>query len=406
MVSAHQKKDIWCAIDKDVRTLGVYHRRSTHCRKRWEDIRRWSKRTAEAQLGMASQRGRGACRTMTSLLFRILVVAYPELDGRLRASQQPQGGPNLAPQPQHLRDQWCLSSPDSGVHQAAGQPVWQGATARTVPHLSSNKICLVPGGRGKDSSHQSRSQGYRWEFGVSCDTFQSGEGAQETQQVWEEQHGGEDCHQPRCPGGHRHQPRCPGGHRHQPRCPGGHCHQPRCSGGHRRQPRWARKDCQHQPRWARQDRQHQPRWARQDRQHQPQLGLKGPPATASLGLKGPPAPAPLGQTGPPAPALLGLKGPPAPAPLGQTGPPAAAPLGQTGPPAPAPLAQKGPPAAESMGQKGPPAAESLPRTPPQPAPLNMTPPPQAPLNRTPPPQAPLNRTPLPQAPLARERQGH
>ncbi|KAJ1100134.1 hypothetical protein NDU88_005221 [Pleurodeles waltl] len=91
-VSAHQKKDIWRAIAKDIRTLGVYHRRSTHCRKRWEDIRRWSKKTAEAQLGMASQRGRGARRTMTSLMFRILAVAYPELDGRLRASQQTQGG--------------------------------------------------------------------------------------------------------------------------------------------------------------------------------------------------------------------------------------------------------------------------------------------------------------------------
>ncbi|KAJ1144220.1 hypothetical protein NDU88_010521 [Pleurodeles waltl] len=89
--SAHQKKDIWRAITKEVRTLGVYHRRSTHCRKRWEDIRRWSKKTAEAQLGMASQRGRGARRTMTPLMFRILAVAYPELDGRLKASQQPQG---------------------------------------------------------------------------------------------------------------------------------------------------------------------------------------------------------------------------------------------------------------------------------------------------------------------------
>ncbi|KAJ1130714.1 hypothetical protein NDU88_009064 [Pleurodeles waltl] len=66
-------------------------RRGTHCRKRWEDIRRWSKKTAEAQLGMASQRGRGARRTMTPLMFRILAVAYPELDGRLRASQQTQG---------------------------------------------------------------------------------------------------------------------------------------------------------------------------------------------------------------------------------------------------------------------------------------------------------------------------
>ncbi|KAJ1164394.1 hypothetical protein NDU88_004834 [Pleurodeles waltl] len=91
-VSAHQKKGIWRAIAKKVRTLGVYHRRSTHCRKRWEDLRRWTKKTVEAQLGMASQRGRGARRTMTPLMYRILAVAYSELDGRLRASQQPQGG--------------------------------------------------------------------------------------------------------------------------------------------------------------------------------------------------------------------------------------------------------------------------------------------------------------------------
>ncbi|KAJ1186462.1 hypothetical protein NDU88_003243 [Pleurodeles waltl] len=64
-VSAHQKKDIWHAIAKDVRTLGVHQRRGTHCCKRWEDIRLWSKKTAEAQLGMASQRGRCARRTMT-----------------------------------------------------------------------------------------------------------------------------------------------------------------------------------------------------------------------------------------------------------------------------------------------------------------------------------------------------
>ncbi|KAJ1213925.1 hypothetical protein NDU88_001554 [Pleurodeles waltl] len=44
------------------------------------------------QLGMASQRGRGACRTLTSPpMARILVVAYPELDGHLRTSLQPQG---------------------------------------------------------------------------------------------------------------------------------------------------------------------------------------------------------------------------------------------------------------------------------------------------------------------------
>ncbi|KAJ1115229.1 hypothetical protein NDU88_003455 [Pleurodeles waltl] len=48
LVSAHQKKDVCRAIAKNVQTLGVYYRRSTHCRKRWEDIRRWSKKTAEA----------------------------------------------------------------------------------------------------------------------------------------------------------------------------------------------------------------------------------------------------------------------------------------------------------------------------------------------------------------------
>ncbi|KAJ1099330.1 hypothetical protein NDU88_004432 [Pleurodeles waltl] len=74
-----------------MRTLGVYGRRSTHCHKRWEDLRRWARKTAEAQLGMASQQGRGGRRTLTPLMARILAVAYPELDGCLGASQQPQG---------------------------------------------------------------------------------------------------------------------------------------------------------------------------------------------------------------------------------------------------------------------------------------------------------------------------
>ncbi|KAJ1097296.1 hypothetical protein NDU88_002421 [Pleurodeles waltl] len=91
-VGAHQKKGIWHAIAKEVRTLGVFDMRSTHCCKRWEDLRRWARKTAEAQVGMASQRGRAARCTLTPLMFRILAVAYPELDGCLRASQQPQGG--------------------------------------------------------------------------------------------------------------------------------------------------------------------------------------------------------------------------------------------------------------------------------------------------------------------------
>ncbi|KAJ1180963.1 hypothetical protein NDU88_006174 [Pleurodeles waltl] len=90
-VSAHQKIDIWRAIAKDVRALGVHNRRGTHCRKRWEDIRRGSRKTAEALLGMASQPRRGASRTLTPLMSRILAVAYPDLDGCLRTSQQTQG---------------------------------------------------------------------------------------------------------------------------------------------------------------------------------------------------------------------------------------------------------------------------------------------------------------------------
>ncbi|KAJ1082902.1 hypothetical protein NDU88_003063 [Pleurodeles waltl] len=91
-VSAHQKIDIWRAIAKDVRALGVHNRQGTHCRKRWEDIRHGSRKTAEALLGMASQPRRGASRTLTPLMSRILAVAYPDLDGRLRTSQQTQGG--------------------------------------------------------------------------------------------------------------------------------------------------------------------------------------------------------------------------------------------------------------------------------------------------------------------------
>ncbi|KAJ1218489.1 hypothetical protein NDU88_006067 [Pleurodeles waltl] len=91
-VSAHQKKGLWRAIAKDVGTLRVYDRQSTHCQKRWEDLRRWTRKTAEAQLWMASQRGRSARQTLTLLMARILALSYPELDGHLRASQQLQGG--------------------------------------------------------------------------------------------------------------------------------------------------------------------------------------------------------------------------------------------------------------------------------------------------------------------------
>ncbi|KAJ1099674.1 hypothetical protein NDU88_004773 [Pleurodeles waltl] len=97
-VSAHQKITIWRAIAKDVQTLGVHNRQDTHCRKRREDISRGSRKTAEALLGMASQRRRGASRQLTPLMSRILAVAYPDLDGHVKTSQRTQGAPlNWAP---------------------------------------------------------------------------------------------------------------------------------------------------------------------------------------------------------------------------------------------------------------------------------------------------------------------
>ncbi|KAJ1208650.1 hypothetical protein NDU88_004033 [Pleurodeles waltl] len=91
-ISAHQKRGLWHAIAKEVRTLGVYNRQSTHCRKRWEDLRRWARKICEAQLGKSSQRGRGARRALTPLMQRILALAYLDLDGHLKAAQQSQGG--------------------------------------------------------------------------------------------------------------------------------------------------------------------------------------------------------------------------------------------------------------------------------------------------------------------------
>ncbi|KAJ1188470.1 hypothetical protein NDU88_005231 [Pleurodeles waltl] len=139
-VSAHQKKDIWRAIANDVRTLGVYHRRSTHCRKRWEDIRRWSKKTAEAQLGMASQRGRGARRTMTPLMFRILAVAYPELDGHLRASQQTQGassgGEAVAPEQEGAASHMALEGDTTESEFTSGMEDEGSSTAGTGAETS------------------------------------------------------------------------------------------------------------------------------------------------------------------------------------------------------------------------------------------------------------------------------
>ncbi|KAJ1129200.1 hypothetical protein NDU88_007571 [Pleurodeles waltl] len=90
-----EQRALWHAIAKEVQTRGVYNWRTTHCRKRWEDLRYWARKFREAQLGKPSQRGRGACRALTPLMQHILAVVYPDLDGRLKAAQQSQGGENI-----------------------------------------------------------------------------------------------------------------------------------------------------------------------------------------------------------------------------------------------------------------------------------------------------------------------
>ena len=86
------------AKDMDVHHQEVTHRgggrrrHRTRCRKRWEDLRRWSHKIAEARLGVSSLSGRGAHQTLTPLMERVLAVAYPQLAGRLRDQQQPEGG--------------------------------------------------------------------------------------------------------------------------------------------------------------------------------------------------------------------------------------------------------------------------------------------------------------------------
>ncbi|KAJ1101543.1 hypothetical protein NDU88_006610 [Pleurodeles waltl] len=59
--------------------------------KAGEDLGRWARKIGESQLGKSSQRGRGARRALTPLMQQILAVAYPDLDGSLKAAQQSQG---------------------------------------------------------------------------------------------------------------------------------------------------------------------------------------------------------------------------------------------------------------------------------------------------------------------------
>lgn len=92
-VDAQAKMRLWKAIARKIPVPeGERRRHRMACRKRWEDLRRWSRKLGLAKLGESSLTGRGSGRTLTPLLERVLAVAYPDLAVRLGLTQQPPGG--------------------------------------------------------------------------------------------------------------------------------------------------------------------------------------------------------------------------------------------------------------------------------------------------------------------------
>ncbi|KAJ1087963.1 hypothetical protein NDU88_001122 [Pleurodeles waltl] len=145
-VSAHQKRAHWHAIAKEVRTLGVYIWWSTHCRKRWEDLRRWAQKITEAQLGKSSQRGRGARRALTPLMRRILVVVYPDLGGRLEAAQQSQGASTSGEgaEAPASGEAAAHGSSEAETMDAQGTSGWEGEGTSTGRLLPQEVVTLRP----------------------------------------------------------------------------------------------------------------------------------------------------------------------------------------------------------------------------------------------------------------------
>ncbi|KAJ1091383.1 hypothetical protein NDU88_004509 [Pleurodeles waltl] len=381
-VSAHQKKDIWSAIAKDVQTLGVYHRRSTDCRKRWEDIRRWSKKTAEAQLGMASQCGRGACHNMTPLMFRILAVAYPELDGRLRASQQTQGatsgGGAVAPEHEGTASHMALegetidSEFTSGTESEGSTTPGTGADTSDTDSSSDGSSLVVvatsvpPIYRSRSSTSAKTSPRPVVPVVTRIWSAPANRAAnvarsystdspppvrhQKLASVWRER-GKTPATKatPRGPVGSVKSAVTPSkvgkGHK-KPGKSGKSCmaeKTPIIPLPRRPPPAPAQLPRRPPPTPAQLSRRPSPAPAWLPRMPPPapaQLPRRPPPAPAQLPGRPPPAPAQVPRRPPPAPAQLPGRPPPAPAQLGHEVPPAPAPLGHEGPPAPAPLAMK------------------------------------------------------------------
>ncbi|KAJ1189000.1 hypothetical protein NDU88_005753 [Pleurodeles waltl] len=132
-VSTHQKRAHWHAIAKEVQTLGVYNRQSTHCRKRSVDLRLWAQKISEVQLRKSSELGRCASRALTPLMQRILAVVYPYLDRHLKAAQQSQGASTSGEGAEALASGKTAAhgSSEAETMDAQGTSGWEGEGAST-----------------------------------------------------------------------------------------------------------------------------------------------------------------------------------------------------------------------------------------------------------------------------------
>ncbi|KAJ1200291.1 hypothetical protein NDU88_004115, partial [Pleurodeles waltl] len=89
----------------------------------WEDLCCWSRKSAEVQLSQSSNKAMACTAPRLPLMAHILVMAYPEFDGQLRAQQQHQSGQRPL-KVQHLEGH-CQGADPGG--QSVVQPAWQEA---------------------------------------------------------------------------------------------------------------------------------------------------------------------------------------------------------------------------------------------------------------------------------------
>ncbi|KAJ1147749.1 hypothetical protein NDU88_000608 [Pleurodeles waltl] len=121
-VKAHAKVKIWQAIARSVRTKGVYERSSRHCRKRWEDLRRWTRLTCVNLLGKSTEQKKRVRRTMTPMMRKILEVAYPDLAEQLQAKEKQEVGTLRRPKEE-------VDEPSGDTQEVA--PHWKGGASCT-----------------------------------------------------------------------------------------------------------------------------------------------------------------------------------------------------------------------------------------------------------------------------------